>query len=129
MLQIAEKRNLFLSWIKWRYLIQLKEILVKWRNVVFFIFNYFSLFLLLRTYLSPWRRYRWSYGRGFDLGRYAEAALANTFSRLIGAFVRTFVIVACIFCAIFVFICGLFIVLFWILIPFLIIALLCLTLS
>lgn len=127
MRKIAEHNNIFFSWIKWHYFLQAREIFIKWRNVLLFIVNYFSIPLLLRTYLSPWKMYRWSYGRGFYFERYFEVMVSNAFSRILGAIMRTFLIIAGVFSVFLTFICGMLALLFWMIIPLLIIvALLCL---
>jgi len=87
-----------------------------------FATNYFSFVLLLKTFFSPWRRYRWSYPRGFNLGEFFSTLVSNIFSRIIGAIMRTFLIIAGIFMQIFVAVVGSIIFMAWILLPFIIIA-------
>src|SRR3989344_5618520 len=73
---------LFLKYIEWHFIAAPKEILKGWGNILWFGFNYFSVPLLLKTLFAPWRRITWSYGRGFDPGRYlyifVESHFANT---------------------------------------------------
>ena len=130
MQRVAEKENMFFSWIKWHYTVQMREVYLKWKNVLLFTVNYFSVDLLLRTYFSPWRKYKWSYGKGFSFQRYFEVAISNLFSRVVGAIVRTFVIVVGMFSVLFVLLLGIPVILFWVLVPLLIFIflLLCLTL-
>lgn len=92
-----------------------------WGNFLRFNLDYFSIPLLLKTFFSPWRRYSWSYGRGFDLGKFFEAFFSNLISRILGALMRTFLIVFGIIAEIFILVIGLIIILGWILLPFLLV--------
>ena len=83
---------LLLRYFKWHYIDAPREILTAWGNFLWFIFNYFSVGLLLRTLFSPWRRITWDYGRGFDIGRYLFIFSSNLVSRILGAFVRVWLI-------------------------------------
>ncbi|TSC75004.1 MAG: ATPase [Parcubacteria group bacterium Gr01-1014_30] len=57
-----------------------------------FNFNYFSIFVLIKTFFAPWHKYKMSYGRRLDPWRYFEAFVFNSMSRAIGAFLRLFFI-------------------------------------
>ncbi len=120
MWQIVEKRNIITDWFLWHYVTALKDIFLKWKNILRFNLDYFSIPFLLETLFSPWRRYKISYGRGFDIGRFAEAIFFNAFSRFMGMIVRFSVICIGVVLQIFVFIIGFFVFLFWIALPFLI---------
>lgn len=121
MIKVTEKKGFFVSWIVWHYVVVLKEIILSWKDFLFFNLNYFSIFRLLTTFFSPWRKYKTSYGRGFDLKRYAEAIIFNTFSRLIGMIMRIFLIITGVLTEIFIFITGILFVVFWLFIPVIII--------
>ena len=70
-----------------------REIIISgWKNFLFFGLNYFSISLFLRTFFSHWKRYSWSYGRGFDIGRYFNVLVSNLISRILGAIARTILI-------------------------------------
>lgn len=108
---------LLLSYLKWHYLQAPRVILGGWGNVLWFNFNYFSVLLLLKTFFSPWRRITWDYGRGFDLGRYLFTFGSNLVSRILGAVMRSFLIVAGIGVEFVLLFCGGFLVLFWLTLP------------
>lgn len=112
---------LLLRYFKWHYLEATSEILKGWGNFLWFNFNYFSVGLLLRTLFSPWRRITWDYGRGFDPGRFLFTFASNLVSRILGAFVRIWLIGAGIIgAALLLFLGGIFF-LFWLVLPGLII--------
>lgn len=113
--------NIFVLWLTWHFFEASREILKAWRNYLLFNLNYFSIPILLRTFFSPWRRYVWSYGRGFDPSRYFEVALSNTFSRFIGMVLRSFLILIGLVAEIFIILVGLAIFLLWLALPLFII--------
>jgi len=86
-----------------------------------FNLNYFSITLLLKTFFSPWRRYSWSYGKGFDLGKFFETFFSNLISRILGALMRLFLIIFGIIAEIFIFVIGIIVIFGWIILPFLVI--------
>lgn len=55
--------------------------------------NYFSILELARTLFSPWHRVSEAYGRGFDPNRFFAIFAGNLISRVLGAMVRSVVVV------------------------------------
>ncbi|KPJ57079.1 hypothetical protein AMJ49_02840 [Parcubacteria bacterium DG_74_2] len=110
-------QNILFKWIFWHFYDVPKEILKAWKNFLKFNLNYFSVPLLSRTFFYYWRGYRWSYGRGFDLGRYAETFVSNMISRILGAFLRSILIVIGIVTEIFFFFLGLILFFSWFFLP------------
>jgi len=115
-------QNIVLQFIKWYYLDQPKAILRTWKNFLRFNLNYFSISLLLKTLFSHWRKYQWSYGRGFDIKRYAEVFFSNLISRIIGAIIRLFLVIIGIITEIFIVLAGIIVFLGWLLLPVLLLA-------
>jgi len=109
------------AWIEWHFFDVPKSILKTWRNFLVFNLNYFSIPLLIKTLFSPWRRYIWSYGRGFDLGRYVSTFFSNLISRFLGAFIRFILIFIGLFIEAFIFFAGIIVFLVWLILPLLII--------
>lgn len=107
----------FLQYFIWHYYDAPKKILTVWRDFLKFGFNYFSLPLLAKTLFSHWRRYRWSYGRGFDFGRYVYVFFSNSFSRAMGAAMRIFLIVFGLFFEIILFFAGVVVFFGWLFLP------------
>gem|GEM_PF-534541 len=114
--------NIFFLYFQWHYSDNLRLILRAWQNCLKFNLNYWSLPLLLRTLFSHWHKYSYSYGRGFDPKRYFEVFTFNMTSRIIGAIIRVCCIIIGLFTELFVFLTGALVFLFWLLLPFLIIA-------
>ncbi len=113
----SQNQNIISLWILWYYSETPRNLLIAWRNFIFFNLNYFSIPLLLRTFFSPWRRYRWDYPRGFDIKGYFETFISNLTSRILGAMCRTVLILVGVATLIFTFIFGLIIFCGWLLLP------------
>ena len=121
MAEVARKQNIFWQWVFWQFFEIPGSILKAWRNFLLFNLNYFSIPLLLKTFFSPWRRYRWSYGKGFDIKRYLEALFSNLISRILGAILRSFLIFIGLLAEIFIIFGGTIIFLGWLVLPALLI--------
>src|SRR4030042_5932211 len=106
--------NIFKQYFSWHYGEQARVLLRVWKNFLRFNLNYFSLHLLCKTLFSPWRRYQWSYGRGFELGRYLQVCFSNLMSRLLGAIIRFLLIIIGILVEIFIILVGAAIFIFWV---------------
>jgi len=121
MIEPSPKRNIFLSLLAWHFYDAPKEILKAWGNFLVFVLRYFSIGILLKTFFSHFRHLREPYGRGFDIKKYSMVFIGNIISRIIGAFVRTIIILTGLITEIFVFLLGFIILIAWLLAPFLII--------
>jgi hypothetical protein len=121
MTEVAKKTNMLFQWLFWQFFEMLGNILKSWKNFLKFNLNYFSVPLLLKTFFSPWRRYRWSYGKGFDIKRYFEAFFSNLISRILGAILRSFLIFIGLLAEIFIIFAGTIIFLGWLALPILLI--------
>jgi len=112
-IEVTEKQNILVQLALW-YLVELSQnILRAWKNLLVFGFEYFSVSTILKTFFSYWHRYKWSYGRGFDLKTYFEALTFNLISRCLGAMVKSFFIVLWAIFESLIFIIGLVIFLSW----------------
>lgn len=114
---LPENTNLLAQYFEWHFGDQPKLILRAWQNLLRFNLNYFSTPLLFKTLFSPWKRYRMSYGRGFDLHRYTEVFIFNSMSRVLGAMVRIVVLIVGCIAEVIIFFGGGIFLLGWILLP------------
>jgi len=120
-MEAAKKQNIVIQYLIWHFYDVPRGLIKAWQNYLLFNLNYFSLLLLVKTFFAPWRRYVWSYGRGFDLKKYFEALVSNLISRIIGAIVRSFLILIGLVTEIFVFLAGLILVIGWLVLPLLLV--------
>lgn len=113
--------NIFVLYLEWHFLDMPRGILAGWKNVLKFNLNYWSLPLLFKTLFSHWRRYRYSYGKSFDPGRYLEVFTFNIISRVIGSVMRSFLIAFGLAAEILIVFIGAAVFLFWLFLPLLLI--------
>ncbi len=104
-------------WFVWHFLTVPRFLFLAWENVLSFGVYYFSVPLLLLTLFSPWKKYNWSYPKGFDIGGYFATLISNVFSRFIGAFCRLCLIFIGILFQIVLVVLGGSIILAWFLLP------------
>lgn len=116
------RNNLISAFLQWQFFDVPKEILKGWKNFLKFNLNYFSVPILFKTLFSHWHRYSYSYGKGFNPGRYFEAFVFNMMSRVIGALLRIFFIVIGLLIEVLLFFTGFILFLGWLALPFLLIA-------
>ncbi len=103
-------------YILWHYTKAWKDIARIVGNYLWFTVNFFSIGLLFKTLLSPWRRLNVSSGRHGEESMFG-AFVINTLMRLIGFFARLFVIVAGIISCAAVIAGGLALLVIWLLLP------------
>jgi hypothetical protein len=115
------RQNIIYQYLVWQFFNAPVDILKGWQNYLLFNFNYFSIQTLAKTFFSHWRRYASSYGKGFSPSRYFEAFIFNMMSRIIGAILRTFFIIAGILIEVFIAFAGGIVFIVWIILPFLVI--------
>ena len=110
-------KNIISLWLIWQFFEAPKEILKGWKNYLKFNLNYWSVPVLLKTLLSPWRRYSSTYGKGLHPWRYFETFVFNMMSRIIGAVLRVVFIVAGLFIEVLILLGGVIVFLGWLVLP------------
>ena len=113
--------NIFFQYLEWQFYDTPRGILRAWVNCLRFNLNYWSVPLLIKSFFSHWRRYRYSYGRGFDFKRYFEVFTFNMISRTLGAILRSIFIILGLLTEILVIPAGLIVFLSWLFLPILLI--------
>ncbi len=121
-METSEKDNIISSWFFWQFYEMPKFLLSVWNNYFMFALNFFSLPLLLKTFFSPWRRYRWKYPRALDFAEFFNTLISNAFSRILGAIMRIILILAGILLQLFVATAGLAVFICWLALPFIVAA-------
>lgn len=113
------RHNIVSLWINWQFFDAPGNILLAWKNFLRFNLEYFSIPILVRTFFSPWHRYRMFFGRRFDPRRYFEAFVFNSMSRSIGALLRLFFIIFGLLAEVVIVFAGPIILLSWLVLPLL----------
>lgn len=109
--------NIFLQYIEWHLIDTPRGILRAWKNCLKFNLNYWSVVILIKTFFSHWRRYRFDYGKGFDFKRYLEAWSFNMISRALGVVLRSVFVVLGLISEVFIFLAGMLVLAVWISLP------------
>jgi len=111
------------KYLKWQFVEKPKEIAGAIKNFLAFGAYFFSLKQNIVYLFSPWKNITWSSGRGFDPQAIMESAFSNFISRIIGFFLRAFLITACLVYELVILALGAILLLVWIFLPFIIIML------
>ena len=109
--------SLLANFLHWYYGLAPKQIVVIWGGYIEACWHYFSVWLLLRTLIAPWRRDLTGYGRGFDFKRYLSVWLLNLVARFVGLVVRLVTIFIALLAQIFIILAGILALSFWLLAP------------
>jgi hypothetical protein len=122
----VKQSNILVVWTVWQFYEVPRFLLQIWNNYMAFASNFFSFKLLLKTFFSPWRRYKWRYPKGFDVAEFFNTLISNIFSRILGAMMRTVLIIMGVISQVTVALVGLVIFIAWLLLPFIIVGGFCL---
>lgn len=116
--------DLSIKYFRWQFIDKPKEIIKAIKNVLSFGLYFFSLKQIILSFFTPWKKIVWENGRGFDLQLFLENLMGNIISIVIGIILRTFLIIFCLIFEIIVLVLGILILLFWMLLPIIIILIL-----
>ncbi len=114
--------SLLKTYFAWHYSVALLGIWKIFIDIEWFLYNFFSTKLLLQTLFSKWRRLGEKRTKKVDIMDFFTVLIVNTLMRIIGVFVRLFLIITSI---VFMVVCGVIsIVVFfvWLVLPLLIIS-------
>jgi hypothetical protein len=110
-------QSILFQWFVWHFREMPGEILEAWKNFFKFNLEYFSILLLIKTLFSPWRKYEIFYGRAFDVRRYFEVFFSNLIFRILGAIIRSVLILIGLLVQIFIIFVGVIILISWLFLP------------
>jgi ATP-dependent Clp protease ATP-binding subunit ClpC len=103
------------SYLAWHYGNGMAGVVTLWKNGIEFFYHYFSIPVLLATLFTPFRRvYKVKQGSGFSFQEWADRTSYNLLSCVMGAIIRSAVIVTGIVCIVLVGLVGLLGVCLWI---------------
>jgi tellurite resistance protein TehA-like permease len=112
-----------LYYIYWHYSRGQKGVVNITRNLIWFIWHFFSIGILLATFFSPWERIQEQRKKGLDITNFFETSLINIVMRLVGVIVRsTFIITGILFILLMV-VVGVIAYIIWLLLPVLVVLL------
>ena len=109
---------------RWYYGEAVGEVLRGWKNFIIFATQYFSIPLLLKTLLAPWRRDITRRPRGLDLKKFFEYLAFNVISRGTGFLIRFITIIVGIIFLVFTIFAGAVFFILWLFLPLILLGLL-----
>ncbi len=107
----------------WHYTRAWREIGGVWRNYLWFVVHFFSIPQLMRSWFAPFKRVTEGRGNTWNFEDLAGFVVINILSRVIGAIVRTVLILIGLVALLVTFCVGMLIYITWILLPVIIIGL------
>lgn len=107
-----------MDFLSWHYQYAVKYALKSWQAVIILIFDDFSIPLLLRTLLYPWKR-DFSAPADASLQAHLQAFAANLIARFVGGFIRFFTILTGLILILLIILIGLPLFIIFFLAPFL----------
>jgi hypothetical protein len=84
-------------YISWHYTKAISDLIVLFKNFIWFIWNLFSIKILLQTLFVPFQKLSVKSSKRFDIEGFFSDLIANILMRFVGFFIRTFFIFAGIF--------------------------------
>ena len=112
------RKPIILRFWSWYYYGAIKNLIRIWRDFIIFVREYYSIPLLLRTLISPWKRDITRKPRGLNIKKLIETFAFNAISRSLGFFVRSITIIIGLICLIGVILLGFIAIIIWIVLPF-----------
>lgn len=85
--------RLLTHYLYWHYVLSWVDFWRNSGNLLWFLYNFFSLGELTRHLFAPWRRLGEGYPTVFDLSAFFTALVVNTIMRIVGFIARTAMIV------------------------------------
>ncbi len=81
-----------LHYINWHYTVAIIDLIRIVRNFIWFFYNFFSISILLKTLFSPFNKLGEGYKKSLKPTKWAETFLINTLMRIVGALLRSVLI-------------------------------------
>jgi hypothetical protein len=106
-----------ISYFAWHYSKGLRDLFVAWGNITWATINFFSVPLLLGTFFAPWKRMEDTAPEG-DIEGFFETVVVNTLSRIVGMFIRFWLIVLGVLSGLLSLVMLAFLVVIWLVSPF-----------
>lgn len=118
-----EANQILGPYVKWHYSRGVKELYNVLENLQRFVFHFFSIKLLLRTLVSPWRRLHEDYDKT-DIGNVFSSLLINSIMRIVGAVSRLIIIAVGLSASIALLLLSVLLLFAWLFFPLLVLAIL-----
>ncbi len=109
--------ELFLNYWRWHYSRAILNIILIWKDFIWFLWNYFSIKQLLRTFFVPWKRLREESAGISELFNLFTSVVVTFLMRIIGVIIRSIVIITGLIFILLALAGGVLFLVFWITMP------------
>lgn len=109
--------QVFFKYFKWHYGKAIASSVSLWKNLALFLLNFFSIKTLVLNFFTPWKRIYDSYPEWYNFKEYFSTLIMNTLMRIVGMFIRFFVIIFGLICTFIFIISYPFALLTWLVLP------------
>jgi hypothetical protein len=109
--------QVFFKYFKWHYGKALIDSIHLWKNLTLFLLNFFSIKTLILNFFTPWKRIYDSYPKWYNFKEYFSTLAINSLMRIVGIFIRFFVIIFGLICTFIFIILYPVAFIFWIILP------------
>lgn len=109
--------ELFMHYIVWHYSIAIRDIFSLWGDSLWFLWNYFSIRQLTKTFFTPFKRLGESAVNFFDFFNYFSAVIITLLMRVVGVVIRSAIILLGIISIILDLVIGLAFLIVWLIMP------------
>lgn len=83
----------FPTYLAWHYTKGIKEFWHVWYKLECFVFRFFSINLLLKTFSAPFERLDENYKKGINVEDFVSTFIVNSIMRVVGMIMRSFLII------------------------------------
>ena len=104
-------------YFSWHYSRGLSDYFKVWKNLTWFLWNFFSIKVLLKTFFMPFKRLKENYTGNLDVENFLTSIIVTTLMRIVGMFARGTIIVCGIISLIIFVLGGLVGFIIWIFLP------------
>ena len=115
--------RVFGRYLAWHYTLALTDFVRLGGNFLWFFYHFFSIPIIIRTLFAPWHRLGERYGHKLDPGAVLGTFIVNTLMRLVGFVIRIIFLAVGLLTLILTAILGTTLFVFWLALPFVILAL------
>lgn len=106
------------AYLRWHYTSAFRSILFIWIDLLWFVYHFFSVPMVVRTFLSPWKRLGEEPRVGFHPQEFFEALVTNTMMRIVGVIIRTVFLLMAALSLVAMLFAGVVMLLIWPFLPF-----------
>ena len=115
--------SFFGSYFIWHYTQAIEDFIGISRNFIWFLYNFFSIPVLLKTFFSPWKRLNEAYRKVFNIEEFLSSLVVNVLMRGVGIFIRAITLLLGLASLILAFVLCTVILLGWLVLPAIVILL------